>query len=81
MKFKSTRGGVTGLTFEEAIYAGYEADGGLLVPESIPKITIDTFKSWATLSYKELTSKIVSLFVSEEEVPFNDLIGEYDELT
>jgi hypothetical protein len=31
MKFVSTRGGISSVTFEEALFSGYAADGGLLV--------------------------------------------------
>jgi hypothetical protein len=59
MKYKSTRGGVHGLSFEDALYTGYASDGGILIPESIPVISKETLKSWVPLSYKELAKKIV----------------------
>ncbi|XP_001629599.2 threonine synthase-like 2 [Nematostella vectensis] len=73
MKFNSTRGKVKGLSFEEAIFTGYALDGGLLLPQAIPKLEIKILKEWATLSYKELCYEILSLFVSEEEVLRHDL--------
>jgi threonine synthase len=30
MKYKSTRGGVHGLSFEDALYTGYASDGGIM---------------------------------------------------
>lgn len=75
MKYKSTRGDVTGQTFEEALFTGYAADGGLILPETIPKIDAKELKSWAKLSYVELAKKIVPLFVGEDEIPTSDLSG------
>ncbi|XP_046562759.1 threonine synthase-like 2 isoform X1 [Haliotis rubra] len=72
MKFASTRGGARGLTFEEALYSGYAADGGILLPESVPQISTDTLKSWAGLSYVQLVKKIIPYFVGEE-IPLEDL--------
>ncbi|XP_062602967.1 threonine synthase-like 2 [Saccostrea cucullata] len=77
MKYKSTRGDVTNLTFEEALYTGYAEDGGILLPETIPKIDSKVLKSWASLSYVQLAKKIIPLYVSEDEIPssmLNDLI-------
>lgn len=77
MKYKSTRGGVHGLSFEDALYTGYASDGGILIPESIPVISKETLKSWVPLSYKELAKKIVPLFVTEDEIPMSKLDGKY----
>lgn len=73
MKYKSTRGDVTGQTFEEALFTGYAADGGLILPETIPKIDAKELTSWAKLSYVELAKKIISLYVDEDEIPSSDL--------
>ncbi|VDI00928.1 Hypothetical predicted protein, partial [Mytilus galloprovincialis] len=73
MKYKSTRGGVSGLSFQDALYTGYAADGGILVPESIPVLDMDTLRSWSSLSYIDLAKKIVPLFVDEHEIPASDL--------
>jgi hypothetical protein len=37
MRFKSTRGRSGTLSFEEVVLGGLASDGGLYVPESIPK--------------------------------------------
>lgn len=77
MKYSSTRGDVTGRTFEEALFTGYAADGGLILPETIPKIDVNKLKSWAKLSYVELAKKIVPLYVGEDEIPSSDLSGKF----
>lgn len=75
MRYCSTRGGVNGVTFEDALYTGYAEDGGILLPEKIPFITKETLASWAKLSYVDIVKKIVPYFVGEDEVPHGDLIG------
>lgn len=40
IKYKSTRGQQSGLSFEEVVLGGLATDNGLFVPESIPKISI-----------------------------------------
>ena len=52
---------------------GYARDGGLYVPESIPKISKDEIEEWSALSYPELVKKIMPLFISSDEIPVSDL--------
>ncbi len=65
MKYTSTRSSSTHCTFEEAILGGYAPDGGLYVPESLPQISIDLFNEWASLSYVDLATELLSLFITE----------------
>jgi len=66
MKYKSTRGGVSGLTFSEAVIMGLASDGGLLVPEYIPDVSSE-IKTWKNLSYSELAFNIISRFAGDVE--------------
>ena len=75
MKYRSTRGGVSGCSFEQALFSGYSEDGGLFVPEFIPTVSSDTLQAWSKLSYKELAGEVVHLFISEEEIPRNVITG------
>lgn len=75
MKYCSTRGKVSGLSFEDVLFSGYLADGGMALPEVIPEVPSETLKSWVGLSYKELVQKIVPLYVSQEELPLVVLEG------
>ena len=77
MKYGSTRGGVKNVTFEQAVFTGYASDGGILLPESIPSVPLETLKSWKDLSFVELAKRIVPYFISEEEIPGSDLNGMY----
>jgi len=71
-KYKSTRGGDSGLSFEQAVFSGLANDGGLYVPEFIPDAS-EKYKGWSSLSFAELAFEIASLYCSEEEVPAADL--------
>jgi len=66
MKFISTRGDAPRLNFEDVVLAGLASDGGLYVPESLPKFERDEIASWANLSYQELAFKVISPFVDGE---------------
>ncbi|MBF20325.1 MAG: hypothetical protein CMH10_00005, partial [Marinovum sp.] len=39
MRYKSTRGQVSDLSFTEAVLMGLASDGGLLLPESVPDVS------------------------------------------
>src|SRR5210317_80131 len=65
MKYISTRGGISPISFQEAVMMGLATDGGLLLPESLPKVNPETLDSWASLSFQQLASKIFHLFISD----------------
>ncbi len=70
MKYKSTRGNVTGLSFREAVLMGLADDGGLLIPEALPDIAAQ-LPRWRSLSYPELATEIMSRFIGD--IPLADL--------
>lgn len=69
MKYKSTRGSVTDITFQQALFSGFLSDGGILMPETIPDISSEQLRGWKNLSYMELAKKIIVMFVDETEIP------------
>jgi threonine synthase len=73
MKYISTRGHAPALSFEEVVLAGLAGDGGLYVPESLPKFSSTEISSWAELSYQELAFKIFKPFIGDE-IADQDLI-------
>ena len=76
MKYKSTRGGVAGLGFTDALLMGLASDGGLLVPESIPEVTSE-LEDLRHCSFVELAQHIVGMFVDDiDTVTLNRLIAE-----
>lgn len=70
VQFRSTRGGVRGLSFEETVLTGLGADRGLMVPEDgqFPKLPPNALQSWAKLSYQELAVEVMGLFIDEREI-------------
>ena len=62
MKYISTRGLAPALTFEEAMLTGLALDGGLYVPEYIPKVTKNQILSLQGLRYQEIAFKITKPF-------------------
>lgn len=72
MKYISTRGEAPSLSFEDVVLTGLASDGGLYVPEGLPKFSQEEIASWAGLSYQELAFKIIAPFVAGE-VPDADL--------
>ncbi|MEX2488787.1 MAG: threonine synthase [Pseudomonadales bacterium] len=64
MKYQSTRGGVKGLAFKQAVSMGLADDGGLLVPETIPNVSA-SLSAWADLPYSELAFEIMRHYVDD----------------
>jgi len=64
---------MSGLTFEQAVMQGLATDGGLLVPEVIPKIPDGAPEKWRGLSYQELAYEVMSLYISPSDIPANEL--------
>lgn len=71
MRYISTRGGIQPIKFKDAVMMGLATDGGLLLPESYPQITLQQLEEWRTLSYEQLAYHIISPFV--DDIPAADL--------
>lgn len=71
MKYRSSRGGHSGASFEAVLFSGYAPDGGIYVPESLPSIPAELLTKWkeSTPKYLDVVFEIVKLFVNEEELP------------
>lgn len=65
MKYKSTRGYVSGISFKETVMMGLADDGGLVIPENIPAISINELIELKDLNYKDIALKIMSLFIDD----------------
>ena len=65
MRYISTRGGIQPISFKDAVMMGLATDGGLLLPESYPRITRQQLEDWHKLSYPELAFQIISLYVDD----------------
>ncbi|KAI9792919.1 MAG: threonine synthase [Peltula sp. TS41687] len=72
-RYLSTRGGSDGFSFEDVVLKGLASDGGLFIPEGIPPLPSDWIASWRDLSFPDLAFKVLSLYISPEEIPSSDL--------
>ncbi|KAF0689458.1 Aste57867_19093 [Aphanomyces stellatus] len=74
-RYRSTRGDVRNLSFEETVLTGLASDRGLFVPEegSFPSLPPNALKEWAALSYQDLAVEVMSLFIDPSEIPRKDL--------
>lgn len=63
MKYISTRGQAPAQSFEQVLLTGLAPDGGLYVPEQLPKFTKQEMQQMVGLSYPELAQKIITPFV------------------
>jgi threonine synthase len=62
MRYVSTRGGESGVPFERALLSAYACDGGLWVPETIPKIDSETLRSWGSLRMSQVTARVMEQY-------------------
>ena len=67
-KYRSTRGGQTGLLFDEAVLQGLATDRGLLVPEEIPSFPPGAPEVWRGLKFEELAYEIMSLYIGPKDI-------------
>eukprot|EP00933_Yihiella_yeosuensis_P029423 TRINITY_DN23083_c0_g4_i1.p1 TRINITY_DN23083_c0_g4~~TRINITY_DN23083_c0_g4_i1.p1 ORF type:complete len:498 (+),score=104.14 TRINITY_DN23083_c0_g4_i1:65-1558(+) len=72
IKYFSTRGGASDLSFEQAVFEGLAPDGGLMIPDTVPDVA-STYKSWSKLKFHELAYEIASRYCGEHEIPSADL--------
>ncbi|EER12792.1 Threonine synthase, putative [Perkinsus marinus ATCC 50983] len=68
MLYKSTRGKDVHLSFIDTVLQGLGSDGGLLIPESVPKITPQEWEEWKTLAYRPLACRVLRKFISPAEI-------------
>lgn len=71
LKYSSTRGNGVKLDSAQAIIQGLATDGGLFVPDSLPKVDASFVAALQDLSYEERAAKVLGLFLTdytEEEV-------------
>ena len=76
MRYISTRGNMLPKAFSEVVLSGLASDGGLVIPESYPKISKSELEEWRNLNYPDLAFKILSKFV--DDIPGTDLRGIID---
>ena len=67
MKYVSTRGGMDAQGFADILLEGLAPDGGLAIPQVLPKVSVATLESWRALPYHALAAEVLGLFVSDIE--------------
>jgi threonine synthase len=72
MRYISTRGKAPALDFEQVLLTGLASDGGLYVPEALPRFSADEIAAMAELDYPQLAQRIITPFV-EGVIPEDDL--------
>lgn len=65
MNYISTRGQGEPVSSSAAIKQGIASDGGLLVPETIPQISLDEIAAMATLNYQQRALRILPLYLTD----------------
>ena len=65
MNYKSTRNVNVNVTSAKAISQGLSSDGGLFVPESLPKLSEEKIMSLCDMSYAERAYEIFKLFLTD----------------
>ena len=71
--YLSTRGGETGLRFEQVVLGGLAKDKGLYIPESIPKMSIKEIEMMRSMTYSQLAYKVICQFVDSSDIPSENL--------
>ena len=71
MKYVSTREGKNGITASQAIIRGIAPDGGLYVPEEIPRVDESFLRRLCGMDYRARAVSILRLFL--EEFPEEEL--------
>ena len=70
MKYRSTRGGVSGISFTDALLMGLADDGGLLIPDHIPDVS-SSLQDWGNLDFVQVAQRLLKLFI--DDVDHDDL--------
>ncbi len=73
MKYVSTRGHASSLTFTEALLTGLAPDGGLYLPTTLPQVSPETLTGWRQLSYEQLTTEVFRQFAAESTLDCPEL--------
>ena len=71
MHYVSTRGLAKPQAFAEIVLEGLASDGGLFVPEALPRLSADELAAMRGMKYGELASAVLSRFA--DDIPAADL--------
>jgi len=71
--FVSTRGGDVPVRFDQAVLKGFADDGGMFMPQEIPRLSLRELRNWQSLGYVELARQVLRRYVDASVVPDQDL--------
>ena len=71
MRYVSTRGGAKPQAFTEILLEGLAPDGGLFVPEKVPRLDASELAAMRGMGYRELAFAVLSKFI--DDIPAADL--------
>jgi len=71
MKYISTRGGIKPISFSDSVMMGLADDGGLIIPEKIPKVSLDQLRLLNGMNYQNLAFQIMCQYA--DDIKFSDL--------
>ena len=74
MNYISTRGQSAPMGFQDAVMTGMSRDGGLLIPDHIPAISVGQLRDWADLGYTDLAFEVMKLYTDLPEADLRELI-------
>ncbi|WP_420546715.1 threonine synthase [Curvivirga sp.] len=66
MLFESTRGGVSDVKFDEVLLSAMAKDGGLYVPQNLPKLSFKDLQALKGKNYKELASELLPYLLGDQ---------------
>ena len=69
MRYVSTRGAAPALDFREVTLAGLASDGGLYLPDTWPRWSVDEIAALAGLSYPQTAARVLCPFVGDAIAP------------
>ncbi|MDF1575713.1 MAG: threonine synthase [Bacteroidales bacterium] len=78
LNYVSIKGGGDPVDLETAVINGFASDGGLYVPEHLPRISKSELEDWKRLGYKDLAFEILSLFMDRSTLSAEELKGLID---
>ena len=65
MHYISTRGGISPISFKDAVMMGLATDGGLLLPEVLPRVDPAILPCWQSYSFQQLAAEIFRIFITD----------------
>ncbi|KAK9463214.1 tryptophan synthase beta subunit-like PLP-dependent enzyme [Lipomyces oligophaga] len=73
-EYLSTRSsGTPYVSFESAVLQGLAPGGGLFIPAQIASAPEGFLNAWSKLTFQELAFNVLSLYISRDEIPAEDL--------